>query len=152
MKKVLIAIDYTPAAEKVAEAGYRIAKAFNAKIALVHVITEAAFYAMDYAPIMGYTGFYTAGTIELVKDIKKDAENFLAAAASHLGNENISTQVLEGETTDAILQYSKEWEADLIVLGTHTHHGLDRIFGTDTSHAILKQVTIPLLAIPTDEK
>ena len=91
MKKILIAIDYTPSAEKVAETGYALATALKAEVAIIHVITEAAFYAMDYSPIMGYNGGYTTGTIEMAEDIKKEAENFLAASVKHLGDNSIAT-------------------------------------------------------------
>lgn len=152
MKKVLIAIDYTPAAQKVAETGYTIAKALHADITLVHVITEAAFYAIDYSPIMGFKGNYTDGAKEVVMDIKNEARLFLDAAVQHLGDSSINTMILEGETTEAILTSSKDGKADLIVLGSHSHHGLERIFGTDTAAYILKHSSVPLLAVPTDDK
>ena len=152
MKKILIAVDFTPAAQKVAETGYAVAKAMQAEVALVHVIADAAWYAAEYSPIMGYVGGYTAGTVALVDDIKKEAENFLTASVKHLDDNNITTAVLEGEIIDALLKYSTDWNADLIVLGSHSHHGLDRIFGTDTAHYILKHSKIPLLTIPTDDK
>ncbi len=152
MKRILIAIDYSPAAEKVAETGYALAKSLKAEVVIVHVITEAAFYAMDYSPIMGYKGAYTAGTIEVLEDITKEAENFLAATVRHLGDNSITTMVLQGETHEAILQCSIDWKADLIILGSHSHHGLERLFSTDTASYFLKHSTIPLLAIPTDEK
>ena len=151
MKKVLIAIDYTPASEKVAETGYALAKAIKAEVAIVHVITEAAFYAMDYAPIMGYKGGYTTGTLEVLDDITKEAENFLAASVKHLGDSSITTMVLQGETRAAILQCSIDWNADLIILGSHSHHGLERLFSTDLAGYILKHSKIPVLAIPTNE-
>ena len=151
MKKILIAIDYTPAAEKVAETGYALGKALKAEIVIVHVITEAAFYAMDYSPIMGYTGIYTSGAAEVVDDIPKEAERFLAATVKHLGDACVGTKVLQGETADAIIDYSIEWEADLIVLGSHSRHGLSRLFGTDLATHILKHSKIALLAIPTEE-
>ncbi len=152
MKKILIALDYTPSAERVAETGHAIAKAFNAELTIIHVITEAAFYAMDYAPIMGYTGGYTMGAIELATDIKKEAEVFLAATVTHLGDNSITTKVLDGNTADTIIKYSQEWKADLIVAGSHSHHGIERLFSTDIASFLLKHSTIPLLTIPTEEK
>lgn len=149
MRKVLIAIDYNPSAEKVAQAGYALAKTMQAEIVIVHVITEAAWYAQDYSPIMGFQGSYTTGTSEMVEDIKKEASNYLSATATHLGDPNISTMVLNGEIADAILTYAIEWGADLIVLGSHSHHGLDRLFSTDTVTAILKNSKVAVLAIPT---
>ena len=152
MKKILIAIDYNPWAQKVAETGYAIAKAMQAELSIVHVITDAAYYAMDYSPIMGYQGGYTTGTIEVLEDIKKEAQNFLTATVLHLGDNNITTMVLDGETTDAILKYSVEWNADLIVIGSHSHHGLEKLFGTHVATHVLNNSKVAVLAVPTDEK
>lgn len=152
MKKILIAIDYNPLAEKVAEAGYAIAKAMQAEITLVHVITEPAYYALGYSPIMGYQGGYTTGAIAVVEDIKKEARNYLNAVARHLGETNISTVVLEGQTDDTILQYGDTWNADLIVIGSHRHKGLDKLLLPDVAVHILKHSKIPLFIIPTLDK
>jgi nucleotide-binding universal stress UspA family protein len=152
MKKILIAIDYNPSAERVAETGYLFAKALNAEVVIVHVITEPAYYAIEYSPIMGYQGGYTSGTIDLIEDIKKEAENFLAASVKHLGDNSIKTMVLDGETTDSILKYSEEWNADLIVMGSHSHKGLERLFVSDTAVHVLKNSKLPLLTIPTQDK
>jgi len=151
MKKILIAIDYTPAAEQIAATGYALGRALKAEIGIAHVITEAAFYAMDYAPIMGYKGAYTRGSVEVLKDITKEAEDFLQAAKSHLGDERITTMVLQGDTKEAILQCCHDWNADLLVLGSHSHHGMERIFSTDISSYMINHLSIPLLSIPTKE-
>ncbi len=151
MKRILIAIDYNPNAERVAEMGYAVAKAMQAEVSIIHVITEPAFYALDYSPIMGYQGSYTNDNIALVEDIKKQAADFLDASVKHLGDANIKTRVLEGETAETILSYCKEWEADLIVMGSHSHRGLDRLLVSDIAADILKHSKIPLLAIPTED-
>lgn len=151
MKKIIIAIDYNPAAEKVAEAGYAIAKSLNAGIVLVHVIAEPAFYAMEYSPIMGYQGAYTAGSIEVLEDIKKEAREFLASSVKHLGDDTIKTAVLDGNIDEAIIQYGKEQQADLIIMGSHRHSGIDRLFLSDVAVNVLRHSPIPLLTIPTGE-
>lgn len=149
MKKILIALDYHPSAEGIAKKGYEIARAFNASVAIVHVITDAAWYAQEYSPIMGFQGNYTNVTNELVDSIKTEAEKYLAATVAHLGDNTIATKVLDGDTADAILEFSKEWNAELIVLGSHSHHGFEKIFGTDTALSILKGSKVPVLAIPS---
>jgi nucleotide-binding universal stress UspA family protein len=40
MKRILIAIDYHPVSEKVAEAGYKLAKQLDAKVCLLHVMAN----------------------------------------------------------------------------------------------------------------
>ena len=44
MNKILIALDYEPSAEIIAETGNTIAKALKAEIVLLHVIAEPAYY------------------------------------------------------------------------------------------------------------
>ncbi len=152
MKKIIIAIDYNPSAEKVAEAGYEIAKALQAELTLVHVITEPAYYAMDYSPIMGYSGGYTEGTISIYKDIKKQARDFLAASARHLGDADIKTKVLAGDDVESsILKYCKSRKTDMIIIGSHSHKGLKRIFGTDVAAHLLRHSNKILLIIPTGD-
>jgi nucleotide-binding universal stress UspA family protein len=152
MKKILIALDYNPSAEKVAEAGYALAKAMHAEVTLLHVMTDPAWYAMEYSPIMGFQGGYTEGTLAVAADIKKEADSFLAATVQHLQDSNIKTLVLDGEIEDSILQYAGDWKADFIVMGSHRHKGLDRLLVTDQAAHVLKHAAIPLLIIPTDDK
>ncbi|MEP6711582.1 MAG: universal stress protein [Ferruginibacter sp.] len=152
MKKVLIAIDYNPSSQKVAEKGYELAKAMNATILLVHVIAEAVYYAMPYSPIMGYEGFIANNTALLGDELNKEAGNFLKASAKHLGDESITTQVLEGNVADSILEYAKKEAVDLMVLGSHSHSGLFKIFIGDVAEKVLKHTAIPLLIIPNKEE
>ncbi len=45
MKRVIIALDFDPSAQKVAEEGYTIAKVLKAKVTLVHVKADADYYS-----------------------------------------------------------------------------------------------------------
>lgn len=57
-KNVLIALDYDPTAQKVAEAGYDLAKMIGATVTLVHAIADPVYYsATGYSPIMGFGGY-----------------------------------------------------------------------------------------------
>ena len=52
MKKILIALDYDPTAQKVAEAGFSLAKAMGANVVLIHVVADIMYYSsMAYSPI-----------------------------------------------------------------------------------------------------
>ena len=66
MKKICIAIDTSPSAEKVAKLGYEYAQALNAEVVLLHVIYDVEMYQYDYDPIMGYEGFFIQQDIKLV--------------------------------------------------------------------------------------
>ena len=66
--KVLIALDYNPTAQKVAEVGFSMAKSMNAEVILLHVITDPVFYSTSgYSPIMGFNGYMDMGPVAIGK-------------------------------------------------------------------------------------
>lgn len=152
MKKILIALDYDPLAEKVASTGYTIAKALNASVLLLHVVQEPAYYSTaEYSPIMGFTGFNDSGTLEATEYFKKEAYRFLEESRRHLNEESIEISVVEGDSADAIVSSAIVFGADLIVMGTHRRKGLDKLLLGNLYVKVLNNTPVPLLTIPGDE-
>ncbi len=153
MKKVLIALDIESSAQKVAESGYAMARSMNAEVVLLHVVGgELAYYStLGYSPIMGYTGFAIPETPNLIAidNIKESSKNFLDKSKQHLGDPTIQTLVEEGDTADVILQTAKKLHADVIVVGTHSRRGLEKILMGSVAEKIFHHTSIPLFVIPT---
>ncbi len=155
MKKVLIALDYDPTAQKIAEKGYIMAKSMGAKITLLHVISDPVYYsAREYSPIMGFEGYMDLGPLQLetVEGLKKASLHFLEKSKHHLGDDNIQTLVKEGDFADSILEAAKEIQADIIVMGSHSRKWLENIVMGSVTEKVLHHTTIPLFIIPTKEK
>ncbi|GGG49113.1 universal stress protein [Bizionia arctica] len=77
LKKICIALDTSPSAEKVATLGYENAKALKAEVVIVHVVSDAGLYAMDYDPIMEYNGFLIQKNVAFIEDLEGKQQNFL---------------------------------------------------------------------------
>ena len=80
MKKVLIALDYNPTAQKVAEAGYSLAQSIGAEVLLIHVLVDSMYYSSTmYSPIMGFEGYVDAGFVQpgIIAELKKSTQDFL---------------------------------------------------------------------------
>ena len=153
MKKILIALDYDPLAEKVAQTGYDLAKALNASVMLLHVVEEPSYYStMEYSPVMGFVGFTSPDLYNVDDYLKKEAERFLEESKKHLGDDTIETSVVEGSFADSIIEAAKGYNADLIVIGTHTRKWLDKLLMGDLAEKILHTSAVPVLAIPQDPK
>jgi nucleotide-binding universal stress UspA family protein len=58
---------------------------------------------------------------------------------------------LNGKTSKAILRFAAEYNDDLIVMGTHSHNGFEKII-VDVAAKVIKHTEIPVLIIPTDKK
>jgi nucleotide-binding universal stress UspA family protein len=153
MKKILIALDYDPSAEKIAQTGYAIAKGLGAQTTLLHVVADAGYYSdISYSPIMGFNGFLYPGIDEmLVKDLLEESHKFLNSSKDHLGDSQIETLVKEGEFVSTIIETAKEISADLIVLGTHSRRGLDRLLSGSIAEKMVQQSDIPLLIVPNTQ-
>ena len=153
--KVLIALDYDPTAQKIAESGYALAKNLGAEIVLLHVISDPIYYlSADYSPIMGFNGYMETGPLVLNTEgaLKRASLDFLNKTKQHLGDESIQTVVEEGEFSESILQTAKKVHANLIVMGTHSRKWLENIVMGSVAENVLQKSTIPMFIIPTKKK
>jgi nucleotide-binding universal stress UspA family protein len=152
MKKIMIALDYDPTAQKVAEVGYSYAKSLGAEITLIHVIENPVFYySKEYSPIMGFSGYLETGQYQLesVEGIINASQHFLEMTKHHLGDQTIKTLVSEGDFADAILKAAKKLKIDVIILGSHSKKWLGNIIMGSVTEKVLRLTKIPLLIIPT---
>ena len=140
MKKILIALDYDPVAERIAEKGYELGEAFY-------------YTSQNYSPIMGYEGFNNLNVLPAIdiEALRKAAIDFLNSSKRHLGDENIQTIIKDGDFADSILEAANEVAANLIVMGSHGRRGLDRMLLGSVAEQVLHKTTIPLFIIPTKQ-
>jgi len=152
MKKVLIALDYDPTAQKVAEVGFSLAKTMGAEVILMHVISDPVYYSLaEYSPIMGFNGFMETSQFQLdsVDSLKKAALHFLDKSRNHLGDKTVQTLVEEGDFAESILKTAKGTHADIIVMGSHSRKWLENIVMGSVTEKVLRHTTLPLFIIPT---
>ena len=142
IKKVLITMDYDETSKKVAEVGFSIAKAMNAEIILLHVISEQIVYYSSYTSMQELK-------VDVMGDLKKSTQKFLDKTKKYLGDESIQTLLKKGTITDTILETAKELDIDFIVMGSHSRKWLENIILGSAAEDVLKKTTIPLLIVPT---
>ena len=150
--KVLIALDYDPSAQKVAEKGFALAEAMNAEVTLLHVIAEPVYYAnTDFSPLMGFAGYMDVNQMEPgnLEWIKNGSQHFLDKIKHHLGDASINSLVAEGDFADSILMSAKNIHADIIVIGSHSRKWLENIVMGSVTEEVLNKTKIPLFIIPT---
>lgn len=148
----MVALDYNPSAQKVAETGHKLAIAMNARTILLHVISDATYYSyLNYSPIMGFAGFsgMDAMKTDTFGELKKAAKTFLIKTKQHLGDEKIETVVSNGDFGEAILKTATKLNVDIIVMGTHSRRGLEKILMGSVAEKVLSHSSIPLFIIPT---
>jgi len=155
LQKVLIALDYNPTAQKVAETGFSLAKTMGAEVILLHVIADPVYYtSTEYDPIMGFTGYMDMGPFQLnsADGLKKASQHFLDKSKHHLGDETIKTLVKEGDFAETILKTAKDLHVNIIVLGSHSRRWLEEILMGSVTEKVLHHTSVPLFIVPTKQK
>ncbi len=152
MDNILIALDYNPTAQKVAELGFALAQNADTAVTLLHVIANVEYYASSvYDPIMGFGGYVNEGLMPptYMQHLTESSTDYLNKTKLHLGRDNIKILVKEGDLADTILATAKEINADVIVMGSHSKRWLDNILVGSITEKVLRHSYIPLFIIPT---
>jgi nucleotide-binding universal stress UspA family protein len=155
MKKILIALDYDPSAQLVAETGFSLAENLHAGVTLLHVISDPAHYdATKHITIMGFAGFRDAlpQKLDSVGDRTLFAQEFLDKSKEYLGAASIQTIVVEGDFAESILKTANELHADIIVMGSHSRKWQQNIVIGSVSEKVLHYTSVPVFIIPTKNK
>lgn len=149
MKKVLVAIDYNPISEKVVNEALKLTDSMEAEICLIHVLADVSYYGTQFPTFMGYEGYSGMGPdFEMAMEMRKIAEEFLEKAAEHVDHPNVTTHLAEGDTGQSILDYAQNWNADLIVMGTHSHSALEKLLMGTVAEKVLEKTKIPVYMVP----
>ena len=113
---------------------------------------------MRIRQIRFWAAYFTSKQIE---ELSKEFEQAKQAATEKLNDyvkENIGeesnkeTVVVEGEPVTAVLKTAQEFEADLIVMGTHSRGKIESLLLGSVAEGVLREASCPVLTISPQVK
>jgi nucleotide-binding universal stress UspA family protein len=154
ISRILIGIDDSKFAEYAASYGFDIARTFNAHVGLVHIVEPAVTPEVSSDSILGMSiSTPDYNELNLLNIQKENAENIIDRTINKYGNDLQVTHFNEyGSTADGILNCSKEFKADLIVIGTHSRSGIDRLLMGSVAETVVRNSHVPVLVVPLVEE
>lgn len=142
-KHILLATDLSADTEKLAEHVKSLVGATQATISLVHVV--------EHTPIVyGGGEFSVPLDVNLEEALVANAEQALAHLGKQLQVPATQLYVETGSVKTAIVQCAERIGADLIVVGAHGRHGIERLLGA-TANAILHAAKCDVLTVRTHD-
>jgi nucleotide-binding universal stress UspA family protein len=139
-KKILIAIDDGPPAEKIASVGFNLAKKMKAEIAVISVV--------DTTILMPDDGSSSAELANMIKNEYRESQQMLVDKV--FKGYKVWLFVENGNPYEVILKVALEWEADVIVLGTHGRTGLSHLLMGSVAEKVVRHSSIPLFILPNN--
>ncbi len=152
IKKILIGIDDSKFAEHAAAYGFEIARKFNAAVGLVNIVEPTMMPQMGASadPVLGMP-MQGVGMEEMeILDIRRaQAEDIFERTTKRFGKDMKVSHFTEfGATAQGIIDCSKEFKADMIVIGTHARSGLDRLLMGSVAEHVVRHAQVPVLVVP----
>lgn len=145
-RRILVAVDGSPAANKGLREAIRLARAERAQLFIVHVMEEyPAFAALD-GMMAGAPG------ADLLPALREGARRVLARAKTVAEKKavrarTILREVLSGPAAYPIVREAKKLRADLIVLGTHGRRGVRRLVLGSDAEQVVRTASVPVLLV-----
>lgn len=139
-KTILVAVDFSPAAEMVTQRAVELARRCPADLELVHVVEYLPPLDIGYEPV-------TAPEWSVDEQVLLDnARQNLRDLAEGQGIGAVPQHVELGPPKHVIVRLAQEREADLIVIGSHGRHGIGRLLGS-TADGVLHHAPCDVLAV-----
>ena len=143
MKTIVALVDFSDVTPKVMEQSQKLAKAFDARVVLLHTVPSEPV-VMELG-VVSPTVLVTPSERRIEADYDKllDLRDSLAVSGV-----NVSAQQLEDGSVKNILEESQRLHADLIVVGSHHHNALYNLLVGSFTGSVLKAATCPVLVVP----
>jgi nucleotide-binding universal stress UspA family protein len=145
-EQILVAVDGSRSSDAALEQALELGREGRARLRVVHVIDSP----YDYPD--GLYGFVPGDLEELRQGWQKLGREVLdraLAVARQAGVEPESAllELARRRVSTTIVDEAKRWGADLIVVGTHGHRGLDRLLLGSVAEGVSRTAPISVLLV-----
>ena len=143
-RKILIAVDSSAASMKAARAGFELAHSLKALVGILFVVDRGKEVTNADLGI-------TPGESKAV--LLEEAENTIAQYIKMYNEiDKVFRFAPEGTPEKEILNVAREWQADLIVMGTHGKSRLSRMLTGSVAEYVIRHAEVPVMVTPRGMK
>lgn len=144
-KTILFATDFSEGSDFAVQYALSMARKFDGKLLIVHIINEPVDLRGFYVPHISFD--------KLEEEIEQGAEKLMEKfCRTHLHDfKNYESFVSPGIPYDEIIKKAVDFNADLIVLGTHGRTGLDHVLFGSTAEKVVRKSPVPVMTIRIKE-
>lgn len=139
-KRILVPVDGSATSSKALVAALQMARESGGRVRIVHALDELAYlsgfeFSADILQVARqYAGKVLDDALAMAKSAGVPADaRLVEQAGQRLG--------------DLVAAAAKEWEADLVVAGTHGRRGVGRVLLGSGAEQVLRLAPVPVLVV-----
>ncbi len=139
--KILFANDFSENSEHAFDYALTLAKQFNSRLIIIHVINEPVDLRGFYVPHISFE--------KLEKEIEEGAEKMMQKFCRTRAKDftNYETLIVAGIPYEEILKKADEEKVSLIVLGTQGRKGIDHFLFGSTAERVVRNAKSPVMTV-----
>ncbi|APA88281.1 universal stress protein [Paraburkholderia sprentiae WSM5005] len=143
--RILVAVDGSNTSRRAFAAALDLAKSNGAVLRPFYVVENTPMYfeAPGYDP-----SILRNRLIEEGQELRVEFSKAMAEQGVH-GDPAVSEASSLGDVAEIVLQAAAEFNADLLVMGTHGRRGFQRLILGSVAERCVRQATLPVLLIPS---
>lgn len=141
IRRILFATDFSEGSSLALPYAADLARQYEAKLFLVHVIYDVAKSAGWYVPHVSIDEIYN----DMEKSARAELEKSFVDEMR--GLRDVERVVLKGIPYEEISKFAREKKIDLVVLGTHGRRGIDRMLFGSTAEQVVRNAPCPVLSV-----
>ncbi|MEO1669229.1 MAG: universal stress protein [Cyanobacteria bacterium J06631_2] len=151
-RKILVALDDSRLSRKAFQQSLSIAQAFDAELMLLNVVSPLEAKYQNTVSLIG-GGYHGNGTNEVAEaewqTLVTNRLEYLQSLVNEAEDAGITTDLAQeiGQPAQQICESAKEWQADLIVIGSHGRKGLNELIVGSVSNYVSHHVPCAVLLV-----
>jgi nucleotide-binding universal stress UspA family protein len=141
LRRILVPIDFSEHSKHALDYAVKFAATFHAKLLLLYVV-EPTIYPADFS-------FGQVAMPDFENELKERGERGLRelAAAHAVSKVDSRTMVRTGKPFLEIIHAAQEEHADLIIIATHGHTGVEHILFGGTAEKVVRKAPCEVLVV-----
>ena len=143
-QRILVPIDGSTPSNQGLDEAIKLALLTGARLRLIHVLASQ-IYATGFGVYGDYSGDLIFRMEEAGKQVLEDGKT--RATAANLEVDSLLIDGLGMRVSEAVIQQTKLWGADLIVIGTHGRRGVNRLLLGSDAEQIMRLAPVPVLLV-----
>jgi nucleotide-binding universal stress UspA family protein len=142
MKRILVPCDFSEPAVQAYRFAMTIAERTNAEVSVLRVIDLPPAYDLG----IGTPPYYFDANLVMDMEVVA-AESFEKMQRQYPNQKSVTLNIKHGAVTPTIRQAIKEFQIDLVVMGTHGASGWQEFWVGSNTEKIVRTSSVPVLAI-----
>jgi nucleotide-binding universal stress UspA family protein len=148
-KQILVATDFGPASTAALRYGREFARAFDAMLHVLHVISDIV--AGDPLPPT-YVQEVSKAQSAMLAGAREELHAFVTSDQAPRGRDVTEVVATSNGVAPAILAYAEENAIDLIIIGHHGHGGFAHLLLGSVAEKVVRSAPCPVLTVRHPER